>query len=354
MAESSTEASTLAPQVFPWQGIAVEQIKQAWLAQRMSHALLLHGAAGIGKKALAAWIAAAVLCDRSQQSELGMCGECASCKLLEAGSHPDFFWVRPEEGKQQISIEQLRAATERLTKTSYRHGYKAAIVEPAHQMTPGAANSLLKTLEEPSKESLIILVSSQPSSLLPTVRSRCQRLSVAGPTPQDALAWVRQNSGQAVTADVLAFAGHAPLKALEHAQGGFDALNEQMSQGLSALLSHRADVTQVAAEWADDRLPERLSWLDLWLQSLARSAVAGTAESITFPSRPVPLPSSAGALNISGVYSLVDRARALKAQLVRTALQRELAVASWLFALLDLLAPMPVPNQRGATVTRSR
>jgi DNA polymerase-3 subunit delta' len=213
---------------------------------------------------------------------------------------------------------------------------------------------LLKTLEEPSKESLIILVTSQPSALLPTVRSRCQKLSVAGPTPDEALAWVRQKSGQEVSADVLAFAGHAPLRALEYVQGGFEELNEQMAKALGALLNQRADVTQVAAEWADDRLPERLSWVDLWLQSVARSAVVGTAELITFPTRPVPLPSSSQALNISGVYSLVDRARALKAQLVRTALQRELAVASWLYALLDLMAPTPALNQRGAAVTRSR
>ena len=354
MAETVVEDTALAPQVFPWQAPAVDQISQAWRSQRMSHALLIQGAAGIGKKALAAWIAAAVLCDRSRDTALNICGECASCKLIEAGSHPDFFWVRPEEDKQQISIDQLRAATERLTKTAYRQGYKVAIVEPAHQMTPGAANSLLKTLEEPSKESLIILVTSQPSALLPTVRSRCQRLAVAGPTPQEALAWVRQQSGQDVDVDVLTFAGHAPLKALEYAAGGFDELNEKMTKALGALLNQRADVTQVAAEWADDRLPERLSWLDLWLQSVARSAVAGTAELITFPTRPVPLPSSAQALNISGVYSLVDRARALKAQLVRTALQRELAVASWLYALMDLLAPTSAPNPRGAPVTRSR
>jgi DNA polymerase III subunit delta' len=355
MAESKTEQHTvIQPRVFPWQAQAVDQAKQAWRAQRLSHALLIQGAEGIGKKELAAWLAAAVLCDKSEGGELRYCAECVSCKLISAGSHPDFFWVSPEEDKQQISIDQLRAASERLTKTSYRQGYKVAIVSPAHQMTPGAANSLLKTLEEPSKNSLILLVSSRPSSLLPTVRSRCQRLTVAGPTTQEAIDWVREQAGRAVGSDVLEFAGHAPLRALSQAQGGFDALNEQMQNALAALLSNRADVTQVAADWADEQLPDRLNWLDLWLQSLARGALAGNAEFITFPSRPVPLPSPPRTLNISSVYSLVDRARALKAQLVRTALQRELAVASWLFALLDLLMPPPASNQRGAPVTRSR
>jgi len=103
------------------------------------------------------------------------------------------------------------------------------------------------------------------------------------------------------------------------------------------LLAGQADVTQVAAEWEKDALSERLTWLDLWLSSLARAALSGTADLVTFPGRSTHLPSPSRPLNISGVYSMVDRARALKAQLARTALQRELAVESWLIALMDVL-----------------
>ena len=110
----------------------------------------MQGAEGLGKRAFAAWLAAAVLCEKSAGDAAAVCGACASCALITAGSHPDLLWVAPEEDKQQISIDQMRAATERLTKTSYRQGYKVAIVEPAHQMTSNAANSLLKTLEEPT------------------------------------------------------------------------------------------------------------------------------------------------------------------------------------------------------------
>ena len=245
----------------------------------------------------------------------------------------------PEEDKQQIAIDQIRAATERLTKTSYRQGYKVAIISPAHLMTPSAANSVLKTLEEPSPRSLLILISSQPSMLLPTVRSRCQKVTIPRPSREQAIAWLRERSGQAVDSDLLEFAGGAPLRALAIADGRFDALHEHMQKSLGALLAGQADVTQIAAEWEKDALSERLTWLDLWLSSLARGALAGNADLITFPSRSVHLPSPAGPLNISGVYSMVDRARALKSQLARTALQRELAVESWLIALLDVLEP---------------
>jgi DNA polymerase-3 subunit delta' len=162
------------PQLLPWHEDAAAQLRKAWAANRLSHALLLQGAEGVGKQPFAAWLACAVLCDRSEGSTLKCCGECASCALFVAGSHPDLLLVVPEEDKQQISIDQVRAATERLTKTSYRQGYKVAIVDPAHLMTPSAANSVLKTLEEPSPRSLLILITSQASMLLPTVRSRCQ------------------------------------------------------------------------------------------------------------------------------------------------------------------------------------
>lgn len=327
------------PQLLPWHEDAAAQLRKAWTANRLSHALLLQGAEGLGKQTFAAWLACAVLCDKSAGSTLRCCGECASCALFVAGSHPDLLWVIPEEDKQQIAIDQIRAATERLTKTSYRQGYKVAIINPAHLMTPNAANSVLKTLEEPTPRSLLILISSQPSMLLPTVRSRCQKVTIARPSREQAIAWLRESSGQAVESDLIEFAGGAPLRALAYADGRFDALNEHMQKSLGALLSGQADVTQIAAEWEKDGLSERLTWLDLWLTSLARGALAGTADLVTFPSRSAHLPSPAGPLNISGVYSMVDRARALKSQLARTALQRELAVESWLIALLDVLEP---------------
>jgi DNA polymerase-3 subunit delta' len=329
------------PQLLPWHEDVAAQLRKAWAADRLSHALLLQGAEGLGKQVFAAWLACAVLCDKSAGSELNCCGECAGCKLFAAGSHPDLLWVAPEEDKQQISIDQVRAATERLTKTSYRQGYKVAIVTPAHLMTPNAANSVLKTLEEPAPRSLLVLITSQASMLLPTVRSRCQKVTIARPSREEAIAWLRDKSGHAVESALLEFAGGAPLRALAYADGRFDALNEHMQKSLGALLAGQADVTQVAAEWEKDALIDRLTWLDLWLSSLARGALAGNADLVTFPGRSMHLPSASRPLNISGVYSMVDRARALKSQLARTALQRELAVESWLIALSEVLAPRP-------------
>jgi DNA polymerase-3 subunit delta' len=333
-------------ELLPWHAEAAEQLRTAWRTQRLPHAVLLAGAEGIGKQSFAAWLARSVLCDRAGERPLGYCGECASCALAAAGTHPDVSWVQPDEGKQQISIDQVRSANERLTTTSFRQGYKVAIVEPAHQMTTAAANSVLKTLEEPPAGSLLILVTARPSALPPTVRSRCQKVTMSRPPREQALQWLREQVGSDVDPAVLEFAGGGPLLALGYARGDFERLDETMRKALGALFGGRADVTQIAAEWAQDGLIERLTWLDLWLTSLARGGLAGSADLVTFPSGSAHLPSLPGTLNISGVYSMVDRARTLKAQLARTALQRELAVASWLIALLDTLAPSPAPSTR--------
>jgi DNA polymerase-3 subunit delta' len=320
----------------PWHEAALAQLRTAWSAARFPHALLLTGGDGLGKRDLAAWLACAVLCERSTE-QLQCCGECASCKLIAAGSHPDVIWVSPEEEKTQLSVDQIRAACERLTKTSYRQGYKVAVIAPAHLMTVNAANSLLKTLEEPSANTLLILITSQPSVLPPTVRSRCQRVAIQQPSTDQALEWLRAQAPAAAKPALLEFAGGAPLRAIEYADGRFDSLDEDMQGGLAALVSGRTDVTQVAAAWAKDGLPDRLTWLDLWLSSVARGAIAGNADLVTFPARGAHLPSMPRTLNISSLYSMVDRVRALKAQLARTALQRELALESWLVALLQVL-----------------
>jgi DNA polymerase III subunit delta' len=332
---SETTNPTLG-RLLPWHEAAIRQLRAAWAAQHFPHALLLTGADGLGKRELGAWLTSAVLCEKSAD-ELQVCGTCASCKLIAAGSHPDTLWISPEEDKQQISVDQVRGACERLNKTSYRQGYKVAIVTPAHQMTTSAANSLLKTLEEPSADTLILLITSQPSGLPATVRSRCQRVAVQRPTTEQALSWLQSQASNPVSSALLEFAGGAPLRAIEYADGRFDTLDEDMQGGLSALFSGRTDVTQVAAAWAKDGLPDRLTWLDLWLTSVARGAVAGSADLITFPTRGAHLPSLPRTLNISSVYSMVDRVRALKAQLARTALQRELALESWLVALMQSL-----------------
>jgi DNA polymerase-3 subunit delta' len=107
------------------------------------------------------------------------CGSCPSCKKLAAGNHPDLHLLQPLPDKRDISIEQVRELQQMLSLRPFEAKRKACLIEPAERMSIGAANSLLKTLEEPPGHGLLILLTNQADLLLPTVRSRCQHLRFA-------------------------------------------------------------------------------------------------------------------------------------------------------------------------------
>ena len=156
---------------------------QALLSRRqnMPHAVLLTGPEGTGKGHFAAIIANSLLCSKPSVDRFA-CGECQSCQLLAANTHPDFYRITLEsnaDGKpaKDIKVEQIRQLIQSLAQTSQLGGIKLAIIDPAERMNRNAANSLLKTLEEPTADTLLILLAAQPSRLLPTVRSRCQTIT---------------------------------------------------------------------------------------------------------------------------------------------------------------------------------
>jgi DNA polymerase-3 subunit delta' len=189
----------------------------------------------------------------------------------------------------------------------------------------------LKTLEEPARDSLLILITSRISALLATIRSRCQKLAMPSPNRETALEWLRSVSGQDVPQDIEQFAAAAPLKALGYLDGSFAKFDEHMQRTLSDFLGQRSDVTQVASQWADEALNERIDWLDGWITRRLRAGILGTDDPVTSNV----LPTSRGTLNISAWFALLDRVRALKAQLARTALQRELALEALLIGLAE-------------------
>lgn len=339
MAETSISQLFAYPMPLPWHQGVWSQLQQASKANRMPHALLLHGVEGLGKFELAKWLAYSLLCEissRGAATELQPCTQCASCKLFIAGSHPDFVLITPEEDKTQISVEQIRDASDKLTKTSGRMGYRVAIVEPAHQLTTAAANALLKTLEEPGARTAIILVTSQRGAMLPTIRSRCQQLGVTIPSVTVAQNWLQTQIGKTVPADILGFANQAPLRVLQLAQGSFDGMQKAMTPALNSLSS--ADVTQLASDWADEHLGDRLNWLDYWLTQRIRHEIYGNDDPVTLNVRSASLHGAAQVLNISVLFQALDKLRELKARLRRTALQKELAVESVLLILQRALS----------------
>jgi DNA polymerase-3 subunit delta' len=167
-------------EAYPWQDDLWQKLAGR---KQHAHAYLLHGPQGIGKRALAQRLMALLLCQRP--AEQHACGACKSCLLLVAGSHPDNFILEPEEADKAIKVDQVRELVAFVVQTAQLGGRKVVLIEPAEAMNINAANALLKSLEEPSGNTVLLLVSHQPSRLLPTVKSRC--VQQACPLPGHAL-----------------------------------------------------------------------------------------------------------------------------------------------------------------------
>ncbi|MGH7889528.1 MAG: DNA polymerase III subunit delta', partial [Thermodesulfobacteriota bacterium] len=166
--------------------------------RRISHAYLFSGPDGVGKRIIAAEFAKILNCLRfdsiSEEDTSGERCDCNSCKKIDKGIHPDVFFVE-YKGLKNIKVDQIREEVEeRIFFRPFEGRFKVAVVDEAERMNPNAQNAFLKTLEEPPEDSVIILVSSQPEFLLPTIKSRCQLLQFNGISQEIMLEKVRKST----------------------------------------------------------------------------------------------------------------------------------------------------------------
>lgn len=299
-------AAAVPLEYLPWHPAARARLAGALAGGRMPHALLLHGADGVGKERFAAVLAAGLLCSRPGAGLLP-CGECADCALSRAGSHPDLHWLRRPEDRKSIGVDAVRDVCEQLGMTSLRGGYRVAVVAPADLMTANAQNAFLKTLEEPAPRTLLVLVTARPSGLLATLRSRCQRIEIPRPAAADALGWLRTELGSEPPPGLLALAGGAPLRAASLAPH-YAELETQMSAVLVDLLTGRAEVTRAAAAMIGEGLGTRLDWLESWLSAMLRGRLSQDATRVEIPGGPQ-LQRAAVAVNMDAAFRFVDRLR---------------------------------------------
>jgi len=299
-------AAAVSLEYLPWHASARARLAAAIAGGRMPHALLLHGAEGLGKERFAATLAAGLLCIRPGP-ELMPCGSCADCSLSRAGSHPDLHWLRRPEDRKSIGVDAVRDACEQLGMTSLRGGYRVAVVAPADLMTSNAQNAFLKTLEEPAPRTLLILVTARPSRLAATLRSRCQRIEIPRPGTHEAHEWLRKELGSDPPPGLLGRADGAPLRAAALAPH-FTTLESQMTSLLADLLGGRAEITRAAADLVGEGLGARLDWLESWLSTLLRSRLWQDATRVEIPDGPL-LQRAAGTVNMSAAFRFVDRLR---------------------------------------------
>ncbi|PCJ19037.1 MAG: DNA polymerase III subunit delta' [Gammaproteobacteria bacterium] len=245
----------------PWHMPIWQRLLSNYQREHLAHALLLNGVPGIGKVQLALAFGQRLLCN-TPDNEFA-CGQCKSCRLFDSGSHPNFFYVKPEEEGKAIVIQQVRALNEFATKKAQFEGYRIILIAPAEAMNLASANALLKTLEEPGSKTLIMLVSHLSGKLLATIKSRCQVVDCAQPTHPQALEWlsVHGHSQDSVESSLVMSEG-APLKALDILGQDLIAIRQKVVADLLSLRRKSESVVEVAARWnkATD-FSEILQWL---------------------------------------------------------------------------------------------
>ena len=258
------------PQRLPWHDRQWRRVERDVRAARVPHALLLRGAAGGGKALFAARLAAALLCPSDEPP----CGKCDACRLCAAGSHPDRIGVAPAEDRREIVVDQIRDLIHAVGLTARFGGRKVVVVDPAERMNRHAANTLLKTLEEPPGETVFLLVSSNPALLLATIRSRCQIIEFPAADPGIAIEWLRDRVPDPAAA--LELARGAPVRAVELSEGGLIEVREGLERDIDALLAG-GDPMAAAARWKEIGIATVSLWLgDVLATRLRESARNGT------------------------------------------------------------------------------
>lgn len=284
-------------ELYPWQYRMWQQIRRTTALK--THALLLKGRKGIGKLAFACHLAKSLLCEQIT-AEQSACGKCASCNWFEQGAHPNFYLMTPDaliessgeaspesssmdkqdvdtaqsrkKLSQHITIEQVRALNNFVYLSGHQDGLKVILIHPAEAMNGAAANALLKKLEEPPSNVLFILVAHRLQDVLPTIRSRCQQITLPIPDTATARNWLIQQGIE--HADIcLALAGASPLQAAAFSHHDYFSQHADFIRQISLPASF--DPISLASRLHKLDLPEIVSWLQKWCYDLVSFCTTG-------------------------------------------------------------------------------
>lgn len=263
----------MSPTLPPWLSEWATRLHERVRRGRLPHALLFCGPRGCGKRLLADWLVALVLCV-SPAADGSACGRCRECVLRRAGTHPDVWRSEPTDRpdgrrRHEILIEQVRELIAHLAVAGQRSGTSIAVIDPADRLNAAAANAFLKTLEEPAPGRLLILIADEPARVRATIRSRCTRIEVRMPPAEVSLPWLlAQGLRREMAEEALRLAEGQPLRALAMAEDGSVALARTIAGELDDLAAGRTSAAALARVWAGDRPELRLKLAQRYVLSV--------------------------------------------------------------------------------------
>lgn len=245
--------------MYPWLIPDWQALSQTAQVGRLGHAWLLLGDPGLGKEQLAERLARLHLCQHADRGE--PCGHCHSCQLFDKGNHPDLATIAPDS--KTIGVEAIREICTRLQSSAQLGRGKVVIIPDAERMTESAANALLKTLEEPAGDSLLLLIASQVSRLLPTILSRCHKHVCQLPREGETVRWLAEQGHQATLTQVRICQG-APLRVLGYIEQQQDGTRRELLEQFVTLSQSPGKATALCSQLGQET-QVRLHWLQLFL-----------------------------------------------------------------------------------------
>jgi DNA polymerase-3 subunit delta' len=311
----------------PWLKTSWQSLQQVVAAGRIPASLLIEGPSGLGPETLVSRYISAIMCQGSDDEP---CGFCHACDLIKSNNHPDIHWLKPEDGKSVISVEQIRQSNRWAQETSQLGGYRVIIIEPAEAMNESASNALLKTLEEPASKCLFVLLSRNSHQLLPTIRSRCEVWSLPLPSEAMVLDWVRSQTQKSVPNYVVMLNSYLPLTTLRFVNDGWERVYSECEQELVSFL--RSDRLDTAPLWkqiskAEVPLVVILGWYWVLLVACQKQAFNLSSSSLLPGVSDV-----AQQLTYEVAYVQASRLQELIEQLSQNpGLNAELLVVNWLY-----------------------
>ena len=237
---------------------------------RLHHAYLFFGPEGVGKRTIAEALAKSLHC---QERRFDFCDRCPNCVSIRDRNHPDVHIVEPQEGKKEVSIRQIRELTERIFLRSFSGRTKIALIDPAELMNYHAQNALLKTLEEPPEKSTLVLITKNSGGLLPTLLSRCLRISFGLlPIAEASLFLAQQKRLPSAQSQLLAALTMGSIgQALGLSEGQVEAERKKSIERYCALPeSDFRSALAFAEELASDKekCTRVLQWIEAWNRDL--------------------------------------------------------------------------------------
>ena len=242
----------------PW----FEKEKRVFKNPLNHHAYIFEGVEGIGKTVFTLEIAKGFLCNSLPGAEA--CNQCQSCRLFDQFNHPDFYLIKPEEDKKQISINQIRKLQEPLYESSFLGSNKVFIINPLEKMSREASDSFLKNLEEPPENSIFLLISHRYQTLPLTIKSRAIKVNMNQPDTAQIKTWLNlQTDHKSKIETAMLLSKGKPFVAAEMVNFEIDDLRLNFIKDVSELIKTGNNLLEISEQWPKDPMTMllKLEWM---------------------------------------------------------------------------------------------